>query len=130
MASPQDDKTTDDNCPFDGEIPVTRPPTPVVQSTTAIERIANAPMESLSFKDFKDLKSGRDEFTRMSLEQLAQAIAWVDRCSLTVEFQGDFQAEASCIRWMLRGLPMSKAIRKVRTDAEVAAKAISGKRRR
>jgi hypothetical protein len=130
MASPQDDKTMDVNCPFDGELPVTRPPTPVVRSNTEIEWIANAPMESLSFKDFKGLKSGRDEFSRMSSEQLADTIAWVDKCSLTLEFQGDFQAEASCIRWMLRGLPMSKAIRKVRTDAEVAANAIAGRRRR
>ena len=116
-----------EECPFDGETPIARPakppPKPVVQSQTEIERIANTPMGSISFKDFTSLKSGRDQFSKMKLDQLEAAIDGLEVSSLHAEFGDDLQAEASCIRWMLRGLPIDKAIRKIRTDAEVAANA-------
>src|SRR5579862_7593228 len=104
MRPPQDDKSSDE-CPFDGEIPVARQPQPVIHSQTEIERIANTPMGSLTFKDFKDLKCGRDQFSKMKLNELEAAIDRLEVPSLTVEFQEDSKAKASCTRWMLRGLP-------------------------
>lgn len=44
-------------------------------------------------------------------------------------FETDAQ-RASCLRWVLRGLPLDKAIRKVETDAEIAANAIDAQRKR
>jgi hypothetical protein len=34
-------------------------------------------------------------------------------------------SQASCLRWMLRGLDCKKAIRKVQTDLEISEKAIT-----
>jgi len=115
----------DDDCPFDGELPVARPPKPVIQSQSEIERIANTPIESLSFKEFLQLKSGRDQFSKMTLADLKTAVPHSDCDSVSREFAGDPKAEATCLRWVLRGLPAEKAIRKVKTDAEIAARARS-----
>ena len=79
-------------------------------------------MESLGFKDFVQLKCGRDEFSRMKLSDLQMAVSHPDCLAVTADFPDDPKAEASCLRWILRGLPADKAIRKIRTDLEVTAK--------
>jgi ribonuclease HI len=119
----------DDECPFDGEISQARPPKPVIQSESEIERIENTPMESLSFKDFLQLKSGRDRFSKMKLADLKTAVSHSDCQSVSSVFADDPKAEATCLRWILRGLTAEKAIRKIKTDAEVASKARPNSRR-
>jgi hypothetical protein len=115
-----------DECPFDGEIstaakPAARPPA-IPQSQSDLDLIIVAPMESLSFKDFVQLKCGRDEFSRMKLIDLQTSVSHPDCLAVAAEFPDDPKAEASCLRWILRGMPADKAIRKIRTDLEVTAK--------
>jgi ribonuclease HI len=123
-----------DDCPFDGEIPTTakpapRPPTIPLQSQSDLDRIIVAPMESLSFKDFIRLKCGRDEFSRMKLVDLKSAVSHPDSLAVAADCPDDPKAEASCLRWILWGLPAEKAVRKIRTDLEVTAKVrLKGKR--
>src|SRR4051812_5784756 len=106
----------DEECPFDGgEIPVARiarPPKLVVQADSEIERIAKTPMESLTFKDFISLKSGRDQFSKMKLDDLESSLCKADAEQLAVEFHDNSKAQATCIRWILRGLTVDKAMRK------------------
>lgn len=116
-----------DDCPFDGEIPTAvkiapRPPVIPLQSLSELDRIIVAPMETLSFKDFIQLKCGRDEFSRLKLADLKTAVSHPDCLAVVAEISDDSKAEASCLRWVLRGLPAEKAIRKIRTDLEVTSK--------
>lgn len=122
-----------DECPFEGELPTNPPlarvPKPIPPSQSELDRIISSPMESLSFKDFLQLKSGRDQFSAVKLADLKTAVSHSDCDSVSCEFAGDPKAEATCLRWIMRGLPVEKAIRKVKTDAEIAAKARSNLRR-
>jgi hypothetical protein len=119
----------DDDCPFDGVVPVSRPKqhlaTPKSQSESALDRICNTPGKSLSFGDFAKLKSGRDSFSGMKLPQLQDAVSVMDQRSIVEAFPQVESAQASCLRWVLRGLDCDKAIRKVQTDLEISEKAIS-----
>jgi hypothetical protein len=116
-----------DDCPFDGVTPATnrsvRVATPPPKSESELDRVANTPLESLAFKDFAKLKSGRDSFSGMKLPQLQDALSVADWRSIVAAFQDDDSAKASCCRWILRGLDCDKAIRKVRTDLEISEKA-------
>jgi hypothetical protein len=85
----------------------------------------STPYESLSFGDFAKLKSGRDSFSGMKMPQLQDAISEIDRRSIVAAFTHNESSQASCFRWMLRGLDSKKAIRKVQTDLEISEKAIS-----
>jgi ribonuclease HI len=99
---------------------------PVDQTLTqsppeGLVRIVKTPMESLRFRDFASLKvGGRDQFSRIPLDRLKELVR--DHSVVSEAIQ-DESATASCLRWMLRGLPLDKAIRKVRTDLEVAENA-------
>jgi ribonuclease HI len=100
-------------------------PKSVVQSQADLDRIIAAPMEILSFKDFLHLKSGRDQFSTMKVADLRTSVSRSDCVTASSQFADDPKAEATCLRWILRGLPADKAIRKTQVDAEVAAKARS-----
>lgn len=90
-------------------------------ATDALIHVLRTPMESLRFQDFMRLKvGGRDEFSGLGLDRLRQLVP--DHLKVADAIQDD-AAIASCLRWMLRGLPLDKAIRKVRTDLEVAENA-------
>ena len=116
-----------EDCPFDGVVPATerliRVATPLPKPESELDRIASAPPESLGFKDFAKLKSGRDSFSGMKLPQLQDALPVDDWPSVVAAFIQDESAKASCCRWILRGLDCDKAIRKVRTDMEISEKA-------
>lgn len=118
-----------DDCPFDGVVPVSRPKQhvaiPKPKSDSALDRIISTPCESLSFGDFAKLKSGRDSFSEMKLPQLQDAVSVMDQRSIVEVFPQVESAQASCLRWMLRGLDCQRAIRKVQTDLEISEKAIS-----
>jgi len=118
-----------DDCPFDGVVPFSRPKqhvaTPKPKSESTLDRIVSTPGKSLRFGDFAKLKSGRDSFSGMKLPQLQDAVSVMDQRSIAEAFPQVESAQASCLRWMLRGLDCQKAIRKVQTDLEISEKAIS-----
>lgn len=88
-------------------------------STTTLQRIIETPMDGLRFRDFLRLNvGGRDEFSRIRLPQLKEMVP--DHGEVEATFEDD-RSIASCLRWMLRGLPLDKALRKVSTDLEIAA---------
>lgn len=99
-----------------------------------IDRINQTPMVDLRFRDFRLLKSGRDEFSKMPLAALRETVAQDVIAAVETEFPNDEDLQARCYRWVLRGLEVEKAIRKVGTVVEVGENArkawIKDKRRR
>ncbi|MGK7876873.1 MAG: ribonuclease HI family protein [Xenococcaceae cyanobacterium] len=71
------------------------------------------------FKDYMNLKSGRDEFTSKRLPGLKKLVPEEVQLQIAQEWDGNDIYLAKVYRWYLRGLPPDMAIRKVRTDAEV-----------
>jgi hypothetical protein len=132
MTNATENKSADD-CPFEGEVPAAPrkvpvpPPEPEPEPQSDLQRICQTPLESLSFKDYLKLKSGRDRFSKISLAELQSAVSETDWIAVTSAF-ADEKVQASCCRWILRGLDVEKAIRKVRADLEIAEKAISKRR--
>jgi hypothetical protein len=116
--------TNADDCPFDGTVPRGRPKARrlALQSKIdpALDKIINAPCDSLNFGDFAKLKSGRDSFSGMKLPELQDSVSVMDQRSIVETFVQNESAQASCLRWMLRGLDCQKAIRKVQTDLEIS----------
>jgi hypothetical protein len=53
----------------------------------------------------------------------------MDRQTVLEAFKQDETSQASCLRWIQRGLDCKKAIRKVQTDLEISEKAISKRKR-
>lgn len=95
------------------------------ERSVTVQEIASTPMSELCFRDFANLKvGGRDQFTPLRLEQLRQQVS--DSRIVEAALDHDKSAVASCLRWILRGLPLEKAIRKVRTDLEIAEQARLG----
>lgn len=123
---------SDDDCPFDGAIPTGNRPAAKVavapESQSPLEKVCQTPIGSLSFSDFLKLKCGRDRYSQMKLPDLQSAVTESDWILGTSAFLNDEKAQASCFRWILRGLDADKAIRKVRTDFEVADKTIAKRR--
>jgi hypothetical protein len=119
--------TEADDCPFDGVVPRDRPKprtmAPQPEFELALDKTINVPYDSLNFGDFAKLKSGRDSFSRMKLPELQDAVSVMDRRSIAEVFVQNEPAQASCLRWMLRGLDCQKAIRKVQTDLEITERA-------
>ncbi len=84
-----------------------------------MERIRRTPTDRIPFGDFAKLKSGRDDYTNMRLPKLEEAVPESDLHTARNAFEKDADV-ARCLRWMLRGLPPDKAIRKVETDLEIS----------
>ena len=76
-----------------------------------------------SFKEWLNLKSGRDEFSLLKGEALAAKVPDEVRSAISEALRPDENEEfiAKVYRWYLRGLPPALALRKCRVDAEVAA---------
>lgn len=72
------------------------------------------------FKDYANLKSGRDKYSRMKYDALKSLISTSDFNVLKEEFHDDASI-ASAIRWLLRGLPLKSTIHKLNVDKEVIA---------
>lgn len=88
-----------------------------------IDEINSTPMERLRFRHFLNLKSGRDVFSRYPLAKLRELVS-VNALEEVRKLEHE-REQASCLRWVLRGLDLDKAIRKVKTDAEVTAQTIA-----
>src|ERR1700761_3292593 len=96
-----------DDCPFDGEIPPDKPksqPPLKPKNESVLDRVVGTACESLSFGDFAKLKSGRDSYSGMKLAQLQDAVSMMDRSLIVETFPQNESAQASCLRWMMRGL--------------------------
>ena len=78
--------------------------------------------EHLKFKDFRNLKSGRDKYSNMRIDQLAELIDVDDFCELFFVLEYEDYVASAC-RWILRGLCFEKALRKVAVDIEVSLNA-------
>lgn len=98
-------------------------------SLPPLERVKQAKIEALGFKDFAELKVGRDEFSSLRLPKLRELVSPDDARIVTGEFDDDSDI-ARCLRWILRGLPVEKAIKKVRTDLEITERVKERRRRR
>lgn len=78
---------------------------------------------SAGFKDFFKLKSGRDQFSKLSLEKLKSLVPTEINEAISARIKDsegeDFTKQV--LRWYLRGLPLPLAIMKVRVGSEVTA---------
>lgn len=93
-----------------------------------VREVEDRPMESLRFRDFARLKSGRDKFSAMRLpELLALVVPSAETlAALTAQFPEETD-QAKVLRWMARGLSADKAMRKVATDLEITANAVDAR---
>jgi hypothetical protein len=79
------------------------------------------------FVDYVLLKTqGRDEFSSMRLKELEEKIGKKFILEIKKENFDDKQ-KAVAYRWILRGLPLDMAIRKVNVDTEVAKNSVDKK---
>lgn len=67
-------------------------------------------------------RQGRDEFTAMRKAKLFEAVAAQDYERICQAFDKE-KYQLSALRWLLRGLSMDKAIRKVEVDREIGHEA-------
>jgi ribonuclease HI len=77
---------------------------------------------SAKFKDYLNLKSGRDRFTSKNLAELQTFVPAEVQSEISKEWNGNDTYLAKVYRWYLRGLPAKMAIKKVSVDAEVEEK--------
>jgi hypothetical protein len=87
------------------------------QAVRALLRLGN----KARFKDFAQLRSGTDKWSRVRLPALKEALG--ERFEGVANSGLDEDQQAKCARWILRGLPAELALRKVKTDMEVAQNA-------
>jgi ribonuclease HI len=83
-----------------------------------------------SFKEWLNLKSGRDEFSSYKGEALSMKVPEEVRTAISAALRPDEHQDefvAKVYRWYLRGLPAALALKKCRVDAEVAANVKGGR---
>ena len=86
----------------------------------AIKSLNERNVSKLRFKDFAALKTfGIDGFSRMKKETLAEHIG-VDAVETVNAELDDDKLRLAAYRWVARVLKLQHAIRKVKTDAEIA----------
>lgn len=86
----------------------------------AIERFYSQKSSKRGFKDFINLKTyGLDKFSRMKLDKI-EGILRAKDIELAKSAFDDEKLVLSTLRWCCRGLLIEDAIRKVKTDLEVA----------
>lgn len=99
-------------------------PRPAAHSSSPIDRINNTPMDALRFKDFVRLKvGGYDQFSALRGKTLESKVSPDIITTIREALPHDRKSQHSAIRWVLRGLEVSRAIRKVKTDLEVGENA-------
>lgn len=70
------------------------------------------------FRDFAALKSGRDEYSHLRYNELIARLSATDTTPIIASNLSESDQAAAC-RWVLRGLPVEMALRKVRVDREI-----------
>lgn len=87
----------------------------------AIQRLQKKKGNTRNFKDYLKLKTfGIDKYSRAKKDVLASKLTERELKLAHDTFVSDEKAEISCLRWCCRGLSIKHAIRKVKTDLEVA----------
>ena len=87
----------------------------------AIDRLNRHPAPG--FKDLAGLRSGGiDAFSKLVLAALQERVG-ATAADQVAQALDDPKAQAAALRWVLRGLGVQRAIRKVQVDAEIAASA-------
>ncbi len=82
----------------------------------------NAQGDGAKFKEWLQLKSGRDKFSSLKGDRLIDAVPFEVRDAIALALTKDEQDLLDkCWRWYLRGLKPIYAIKKARVDAEMAA---------
>ena len=82
----------------------------------------NAQGDGAKFKEWLQLKSGRDKFSSLKGDRLIDAVPSEVTEAITLALTEDEQDLLDkCLRWYLRGLKPIYAIKKARVDAEIAA---------
>lgn len=85
---------------------------------TPFEKVKSLPLGKLRHEDFAAIKSGRDEFSAMQKPKLIEAVEAQDYENICQALDKE-KYQLSALRWMLRGLSVDKAIRKVEVDREI-----------
>jgi ribonuclease HI len=80
--------------------------------------VISAPMDGLRSKDFAKLRCSADGLSRKRLPDLLVLAGDAVSEQVRSAFEQDKHV-AACLRWVLRGLPVDKAIRKVETDLDI-----------
>jgi ribonuclease HI len=88
----------------------------------------STPADKLRFRDLAGLKSGRDRYSKLRLPALSEMVDAEARRLVEAEFREEDRARV--YRWMLRGLPVAAAVRKVKVDLEIAENARGRARKR
>lgn len=83
-------------------------------------RITTSPMSILGFEDFANLRSGWDKYSSMRLPELRREVDALAMARIEGRFPDDEMSQARAYRWVLRGLSVDKAIRKVAVDLKVS----------
>lgn len=92
-----------------------------------LEKINSTDHDNLRFRDFRDLKCGRDKYSSLRGLDLYMYIGDADREALLASDLDPSSRDAAA-RWVLRGLEVSRAIRKITVDLEVGVSAVNGPR--
>ncbi len=102
-------------------LPVPKPPQRLKEKILELRSKGN----KAGFKEWLNLKSGRDEFSLLRGETLAAKIPDEVRSAIQQALRPDENDEfvAKVYRWYLRGLPPALALKKCQVDAEVSANA-------
>lgn len=84
-----------------------------------IRRLNGKNVNKLNFKDFAGLKTfGLDNYSRMKLDKLVEIVPQSDVSVVQQEFQEEKHV-ISTLRWVGRGLKVTHAVRKIKTDLEI-----------
>lgn len=87
----------------------------------AIDNLYSKKASNRKFKDYMNLKTyGLDKFSRMKLSDMEELLRNKDIELAKSTFEDD-KSILSTLRWCCRGLLIEDAIRKVKTDLEVAS---------
>lgn len=79
----------------------------------------DTPGPDTGFQELAAMKSGRDQYSRLRLSELQDRVGQ-ERSEEARVALGGSAAVASCLRWVLRGLSLDTAIRKVLADRQIA----------
>lgn len=108
-------------------LPAARSPIEIANMSKAVKSIIKKNSRA-KFRDYAELKSGRDKFSAMKTDALLEHLAINDTPNKIKSL--DISNQQKVLRWMARGLPEDMAIRKVKTDLEISENANSSKKQR
>jgi hypothetical protein len=82
------------------------------------DRLSKSLMLTPADRELAAIKSGRDEFSNMRRSAVIEAVGNEAWGQITAKLEKE-KYQVSAARWMLRGLPVEKAIRKIQAEREI-----------